>query len=260
MFLKLMKHELYAAGRVLLPLFGGLLLAAGLARGSIWVTAESQSDILNLLGGFLIAVFVLGCLATIILTVVLLMLRFARSVHGDEAYLTHTLPVGVHGILLSRLLSSFLWLVCAFAAMYLGFRICTAGIKPLDQAGRFFRFLLDQSGIDPDRLLLEGLLLGLVSSLSGILQAFAAISIGHSFNSGKTGKSVVCFFVLTAASSLITNLLNLLASNTLFQSLEQKPGLLLDATSLWSLGTGLLFCGLYYFLTWFTVKKRLNLG
>ena len=35
MFLKLVKHELRESFRLLLPVFGGLLLMAGLARGSI---------------------------------------------------------------------------------------------------------------------------------------------------------------------------------------------------------------------------------
>ena len=53
MLRKLMKHEFRATGRVLLPLFGILLLAALAARFSVGFLLETDSWFLNLVGSLL---------------------------------------------------------------------------------------------------------------------------------------------------------------------------------------------------------------
>ena len=68
MFLKLLKHELYAAGRSLLPVFAGLLLMAGLARGSVWMMERLDTKLSNILGWLIIGLFVLFCVAVVVST------------------------------------------------------------------------------------------------------------------------------------------------------------------------------------------------
>ena len=57
MFLKLVKHELHESFRLLLPMFGGLLLMGGLARGSIWVMEQTENPVFNVFGVMLIGLF-----------------------------------------------------------------------------------------------------------------------------------------------------------------------------------------------------------
>ena len=63
MLRKLMKHEFRATGRVLLPLFGILLLAALAARFSVGFLLETNSWFLNLVGSLLTLAFFLAILA-----------------------------------------------------------------------------------------------------------------------------------------------------------------------------------------------------
>ena len=189
MFLKLLKHELRASGRALLPLFGGLILMALLARGSIWLLSTSQNSVTGVLSGSLIVLFILGCFGVVIVTAVLMMVRFARSVHGDEGYLTNTLPVSEHAILLSRVLISFFAIAAACGVVYLGYRICTYRVKSFSDLVNSLQELFLQAEVDVRATLWKALASGALSLLTLILQIFAAISIGHSFNTGKTGKS-----------------------------------------------------------------------
>lgn len=259
MFLKIVKHELYETGRMLLPVFGGLLLASGLARGSIWLMEQTESPVVNIIGVMMIVLFFLGCLAAVILAEVLLMVRFARSVHGDEGYLTHTLPLGTHAILLSRLLVSFLALSLTLGMVWLGIRLSTWSVEIVREMGEAFRAAFSQLGMGSDSLWLP-LLMIMISLLSSILQLFAAISIGHSFTNGKTGKSILFYFVLSFASSTISSVVSalLLAANTVVgtDGLESFT----RQSSLFSIILNLVFCGVYYFLTWITTRKRLNLA
>lgn len=261
MFLKLVKHELHETYRLLLPLFAGLLVMAGLARGSNWIMSESNIAALKILGVMLIGIFVLSCVATVVLTVVLMMVRFARSVHGDEGYLTHTLPVGTHAILLSRLLVSLLAVLSSYAAVYLGYRIFVCGSRIVSEIGSAFRLTMQELELDTTSTLLQFGLMLLVGSLTQILQIFAAISIGHSFNTGKTGKSVLFYFVLSVGSSLVTNLLSLVVMGSQFLTQDvENLGQLTDLAFFFSLGAELILSGVYYFLTWFMTRKRLNLA
>ena len=51
MFLKLFKHESHAAIRSMLPLLGGLLAMAGLARGSVWLMDVTNASAVESLAG-----------------------------------------------------------------------------------------------------------------------------------------------------------------------------------------------------------------
>ncbi|MBQ1890399.1 MAG: hypothetical protein II160_06820 [Selenomonas sp.] len=181
MFLKMVKHETRASFRALLPLYCGLLLMAVLARLSIWLIDKSDFVLVKIFGTFFISIFVLCCLASIVLTMVLMMVRFGKSVHGDEGYLTNTLPVGTHTIILSRLLISFAALLCSYVTVFLGYKICTIGIKEVREFEKYFLAVFREA--DSSEIWTMVRLLGtmLISMLSNILMIFAAISIGHSF-------------------------------------------------------------------------------
>ena len=84
MFLKLVKHELRESFRLLLPVFGGLLLMAGLARGSIALLEGVNDAAMRVVGVTFVVFFFLGCGAAVVLTAVFLIQRFTRSVYGDE--------------------------------------------------------------------------------------------------------------------------------------------------------------------------------
>ena len=260
MFLKLVKHELWELGRLLLPLFGGLLVLAGVARGSIWLISSGSSSLVKVLGTMMIGIFILGAVASVVVTMVLIVQRFARSVHGDEGYLTHTLPVGTHAILLSRLLVSFLAVVLSLLIAWLSFRICVYKVDAVAQIGSLFSYLIEEAQIDTDRLLTLGVASTVVGALTTILQIFAAISIGHSFNSGKVGKSFLFYVALAIAAGLLKGTLNSVLEST---HLLDSAGKLMDQAvfSAWyGLGLNLVFGGIYYFLTWLMTRRHLNLA
>ena len=266
MFLKLVKHESYAASRSMLPLLGGLLAMAVLARGSIWMMDAVDSPVTSIIGVFLVGMFYLGCAAMVVTTMILMMVRFAKSVHSDEGYLTHTLPVNVSSILLSHLLVSFVAVLLAFAAVYGGIRIATLGVDSVKGIGMSISAAFKQAGIDTKNMLLKIGALGAMGILVTILMISAAISIGHSFATGKTGKSILFFFVLYFAQQIITSIVMvaIIATKFVFTgSLDGAQSMpdTFTSTMLWfSVGQYVFFGSVYYFLTWFMTKKHLNLS
>ena len=264
MFLKLLKHESHATARALMPLMGGLLLVALLARGSIWLTQNAKSNATNIISVLLIAMFVLGCIAIVVTTMILMMNRFKKSVFSDEGYLTHTLPVNTSSILLCHLLLSFAGILLSFVTVYAGIRLVTLNVGAADDFSSFSTNLFSQMGIEKITVMLQFFGLMAMSILTTILMLFAAISIGHSFATGKTGKSVLFFFILYFVQQMLTSIVMVAVTAMQFATTGEMQNPTFNTFSafwFWfSTGAYLFFGLIYYFLTWFMTKKHLNLS
>ena len=258
MFLKLVKHELQETLRMMVPIFGGLLLFAAVTRGIIWVMEMADNDILSVMGTLLVILFFMACGASVILTAVLLMVRFSRSVHGDEGYLTHTLPVGVHSILLSRLLITFLALAASIGMAYVSIRFSTWNVKAISEFFEGFGEIFSAAGLD-DSFLWSTVATVFVQLLTTVLMIFAAISIGHSFNRGKAGFSILFFFALNTGVSLVSTVVSLILMPKLFET-NVEMGAFTTQYYVFAIILNLVFCCVFYFLAWIMTKKRLNLS
>ena len=261
MFLKMVKHEFHAAYRALIFVFGGLLLMALLTRGSIWLmSATKQSTPATVFGVMMIGLFILACIACVILTMILMMVRFAKSVHGDEGYLTNTLPVGIHTIILSRLLVSFVAALCSILAVYLSYRIVTFKLRAYGRIESMLSYAFNSQGIEGTRLLIETICIAVIGILTSILQLFAAVSIGHSFASKKAGMSVLFYFVLYGAMQTVSVMLlfGIFGLSTLSSDVGVQESS--DWMMIISGAESLIFGCVFYFLTWRMMKKHLNLA
>ena len=258
MFLKLLKHELHEASRMLLPIFGGLIVFAGVTRCTIWLMEQNDNPILSVTGGMVVGLFFMSCAACVILTAVLLLVRFAKSVHGDEGYLTHTLPVGVHSILLSRLLVTYLALLVSIGVAYVGIRFSLWNVKAASEIKEAFSFAFESLGMDSKTLWMMIASYG-SQLLATILLVFAAISIGHSFNRGKVGFSILFYFAIESGFSIVSAVISLVMMPNLLDE-SADFGAVMGGFGLIAVGLNLLCCVVCYILSWLMTKKRLNLS
>lgn len=259
MFLKMVKHEFHASFRALIFVFGGLLAMALLTRGSIWMMESTNGSApATTFGAMMIFLFVLACIACIILTMVLMMVRFAKSVHGDEGYLTNTLPVGIHPIILSRLLVAFTAVVCAGVSVYLGYKIVTLRVGVINSLGSIFKVAFSSAGVDTTKLLIETVIVGVIGILTSVLMTFAAVSIGHSFAGKKAGMSVLFYFVLYFGMQITSSILLIAFAGIKLSGNSDANAS--DVMMIISAVESLAFGGLFYFLTWLMMKKHLNLA
>lgn len=106
MLRKLLKHEFRATGRVILPIFGLLLLSAVGANLSIRGMTNAQSTFLNTLGTILIMLFFLAIIAVGIVALAVMVSRFYKNLLQDEGYVMMTLPVSIHQQVWSKLIVS----------------------------------------------------------------------------------------------------------------------------------------------------------
>ncbi len=275
---KLIKYEFRATGRIMLPLLCVLLLLSVFAGLSIQGLQRLES--MGFLGVFytltLIAFF-LSLFAVSVVALVLMIQRFYRSLLRDEGYLSMTLPVSVDEHILSRLLVSFVWFalvgllsVLAMGLMLLiGTRLGFRGQFDLRVYADFFSELFSSVGGGNTLLLcLELLLLAFLSSCAVCLRCYAAMGIGCSAPGHKLLLSFAAYFGISFFMSLVGNgLMTVLMPHVDSISVEwdtreefvQALGIFHGA--LWiAILAAALACMLFYFVTRWFLKNRLNLA
>ena len=201
---KLIKHEFRATGRLMAPLFGALLLLAVFARvtNQILQQVPNPTRVLYIVSVLLAIVYVLAGLGMMVFSTVLMIKRFHQNFLTDEGYLMFTLPVSVHSLLWSKLLTAALFFLFTFAAELLALAIViwqggvSAGvynnfISGLRELGSYYT----GNGI---AIALETFAMLFVSLLVTCLLFYAPMSIGYSFANHKGLLSVVFYFVIQA--------------------------------------------------------------
>ena len=231
---KLLKYELKASARTLLPLYAGTLLVAlvcGITM-AIRITAQNkrvqamvngtgitQSAFVGDNGGIdtlihisMLLVFAF-CVAVTVLTVMNVVQRFNHGIAGREGYLMFTLPVKHELLLSSKLLSALLWTLASMFVIFLvgaiigGFSIF-AEREYFDWAYLWHRMWELIRNWNPiPSMLLTGLN-GLVSLVNAILAIYLSIMVGQmeQFNKYRVAVAVVVFFAVNWAFGLIENI------------------------------------------------------
>ena len=168
MLVKLMKYELKATARTLIPLYIALLAFAIVNKIFI---GTGLSDKLEGFGSipFILSIFGYGCTmaAVFIVTFFVIIQRFYKNLLGDEGYLMNTLPVTTVTNLTSKLSIATFWnIISGFVAIL---SIIIMAFKP-DTFSDFFRELFrtlsdgyDEVGIQLYIVIIEVIIAILIS-------------------------------------------------------------------------------------------------
>ena len=193
MLSKLIKHEFRATSRIMWPVFLGMLALTALMRFSqLLLNGGHIPWLLQLIGVLLVIGFVLGLFA-------LAFARWcsppslARPCAQGRGYLTLTLPVSLHQLLISKLIVSAVWYAAAFIVGLLSLLIAASGWSTLQYVPDFFNdvftafFGMEASLRSHALLIVFELFCNFVFAVSAAeLVVYAAYSIGYSFNKRKT--------------------------------------------------------------------------
>lgn len=213
MLRKLMKHELRATARLMLPLYLVVLLLAVGARFSVtWFLDASTGNrtmnfILDLLGGLMIVGFAVGLVAVFVVALVLMILRFRSNLLGDEGYVMFTLPVSTHQLVWSKLIVSTVWFAGAALVDALALVILAINSAFFTNLGEIFYRVLEKFtayyAVNGVLMVAELLLLCVMVAINLCLEFYTPLSIGHSFDRHKMFLSVVFFFVIQAVGQFV---------------------------------------------------------
>lgn len=276
MLRKLMKHELRATGRLMVPMLLVTLLTAVGANLSIRWLLNMQGVLANVLGGLLLAASVLMPIAVWVMAFVLMIRRFYQNLLRDEGYLMMTLPVSVHKQILSKTLVSVIWFAVALAAVVLSMLIAVADVSLVRSIGEGIRALIEllrENGLSLSEqavtmitaicLWMPALLI--LGCVNMCLQFYAAMSIGHSFGAHKGLMSILAYIAIQMALGILSGVLTWLARVTgtgalVSRMLEQMSlGLATNIALLGATLAAALLAAALHTVTAYFLTRRLNL-
>lgn len=263
MLRKLLKHEFRATGRIMWPLYLVLLALSFGANVSVRLLDASDSGPLNILGGLMMAAFVIAVIGVSVMAVVLMVNRFRTNLMSSEGYVMFTLPVSIHQLVWSKIIVSAVWFAVTFLADSLAFLIATfrvAYVKGfVSQVEELFRQITAYYAINGAAFLLEALVLAFLGCAALCLLFYAAMAVGYSFDNHKGLLSVVFFFVFQFAVQLVTGFsVSGLGEFNLDWNLA--PVAAVHAFMWFGIVCTLIFAAVFYVITILMLKKRLNLN
>ena len=201
MFWNLVRYEFKNVNKWYLALYGAVLALSviiGLQASAIkMLSSQDQESIMLVFQAFIFG----GLIITMsISTLILIIRRFKGSVYERQGYLTLTLPVSEHQIILAKLLGAFLWSLLSAVVFILSIYIFLVTVDPqiIDayMIRYFFGHYLDSIGLS--------LISYIFSTVAGILCIYLSISIGQLFNEYRTALAVVAYIVIQTILGFIT--------------------------------------------------------
>ena len=242
MFWNLVRYEFKNVNKWYLALYGAVLALSviiGLQASAIkMLSSQDQESIMLVFQAFIFG----GLIITMsISTLILIIRRFKGSVYERQGYLTLTLPISEHQIILAKLLGAFLWSLLSAVVFILSIYIFLVTVDPqiIDayMIRYFFGHYLDSIGLS--------LISYIFSTVAGILCIYLSISIGQLFNEYRTALAVVAYIVIQTILGFITLNLRIDFDYNWMISFEILKDLILSLV--------------FYLGTYYILKNKVNL-
>ena len=253
MLIKLFKYEMKSLGRILLPLYGAVLLLT-LALSAIIAFAIENVYVNMLLGTIYTLIFAVS----IIMTLFLIVQRFYKNLLGSEGYLMFTLPVSTRQHLISKALSSGLFCVLGCFVGFLSIFLLSWSAGSFDSSTEWlpimketFSILFEDDDIRNAAIIL--ILTVFVGMFANIFRIYAALSIGHAFNSRKIAWSATFYIGLTFVEAQFINIVSRIDLSWIEASHHQTQ------LALILLGYTVVQLAIYSFVSHYFLKNKLNL-
>ncbi len=141
-FFKLLKYELFASCKTLLPIYCAVLIIGVLTRFALLDKVDFQSGSGHVsfqMEGIMSFLCFSLLTASVCISIVILCGRFKKSFFGSEAYLNFSLPVGISNHLASKLVSCLIW---GFLCTIVGF---SASLTAWNGWGNFSYWFEDEN-------------------------------------------------------------------------------------------------------------------
>ena len=278
MLKKLLKYEFKATARTYGGMYLALLAASVLFGGSVRRWNGTNSDTYSTLVGLLSLVYTAVIIGTVVVTIMTIVQRFYRNLLGREGYLMHTLPVTPAQLILSKLISSMVWLLCSILviALSLGvFFLCgmlnvngifsdwASAVRDFRQLADILQHVLNVSGF----MLLLTAIEWLATLVCSILCLYTACMIGHQFKQHFALVGIAAFVILNIVQNRLVALLPYTNNTVGLDMVVIASGDTWQVTTnrfylravLVSLLADAVLCGVYFAAANWLMKNKLNL-
>lgn len=260
MLKKLLKHEFKATARLLVPLY--LILLVFTIMDKIVLNLNIFTGVLSIIPGLITFGYVMSIIAIVMVTFILMIMRFYKNLMTDEGYLTFTLPVKSYQLINSKLILSVLWNTASFVAVLASIYIVVATPERTRDMIEFIKQAWAELEIafGGQRVLLvvEFIFMMIFSLINGILMIYVSIAVGQLFNGHKLIGAFAAYIgistVLQIAVSLLIFAISMIYKDIL-QDFNSIQTIVFPVTLLVLAVTNVVF----YWVTDYIFKNKLNL-
>lgn len=271
---KLLKHEWKAVWKIPVLLIGILLAAAMMAGFTfhlpIW---DSEWVGLPLSGVMMIITFYVAIIGVSLGITIYFAVRYYKNMFTDEGYLTNTLPVSSHQLLLSKVITMFSWdiisilAIAASVAIFMGM-IILAFMEPGDGKNIVDGFweLFDMSIWDsPYMQEFEGfcvsmIVMVLASAFSGTMTIVASVTIGQMVRRHRILGAFGAYFAIGTVMQIISTVILFPYMISTFDNIYiETPFPLMTAMYLIISAVSVIIGVGLYFLSEYLIRKQLEL-
>ena len=263
MLKKLLKHELKATSRYILPIFLILFLFTILNKIILGLDIFKGmfKGALKIIPGITITGYVLSLIAIVVVTFVILVVRFYKNLTSEEGYLMFTLPVKSNQLVNSKLLIAMFWTVLSILAVILSlFLLFMNEFDPslfFGSIREIWEGIPQASRGNAVLLAVEIIVTVILTLINSILQIYVSIAIGQLFNGhkliGSFGAYIginlvlqILFTIAVAVTGVVSHSFNdIMSITTLFFPILIVVFLVIN--------------GIYYGLTNYLLTNKLNL-
>lgn len=267
---KLLKYELKATGRLLGLIYLAVLAVAAITGIVSGITIHREAMINNMTGevtattnslgmAILILIYAILVIAMFVVSVVMILERFYNNLLKGEGYLMHTLPVPTWMHVASKTISAALWYVLAAVVLGLSLVIALLCTGYLPSIFREFGWAQIVAAFDGKKLwIVLFVICAFLQIIRVTLMFYLSMAIGGCATKHKLFYSGVAFIVIL----IILGVIGLASNMSLIfgtMALDDGSGFPLGNLFVRQIITDLIYSGIFFWLTQFLLKRKLNL-
>ena len=251
MFWNLVRYEFKNVNKWYLALYGAVIILSALIGVQTQSLIKLPEKNLSVLLVFLSTVFGSLMVTLVISTIFLIIKRFKGSVYDRQGYLTLTLPVSEHHIITAKLIGAFIWSMFSTAVLLLCIYIILLSTNYYEvQLSTLLSFVGEHfTGFGLTVLSF------LLSTISGILCIYLAISIGQLFNEYRTALAVAAYIGIRIVIGVIEVFFNTSANFYVNSLVGFNDNFYMGA----SVSIVEEFIAIFYLGTYYILKNKVNL-
>lgn len=269
---KLIKNEWRAFWKI--PAFVNIFLAVFTLFGVLSLLTkivESDNIIVNALTVVVFLIYMISLFAISFIIALYVAMRFYKNMYTDEGYLMHTLPVTKKELIFSKLIVAFVWtvitgivMVASVFALVLALFSATQSeitlakvwqeIISVFTAPEFSQVM----GMSFPVFAVVFVITVIIGIFSNILMVYTSISFGQLFQKHKVIGSIVSYICIYT----ILQIVNSIATAPMMFSTavsDVLPDSIMAPALYFCLGESVVLCIVYFLLTEWLMKKKLNL-
>jgi hypothetical protein len=226
------------------------------------VNLDIFKGVLQIIPGLITFAYVVSIIAIIVVSFVIVILRFYRNLMTDEGYLMFTLPVKPHQLIASKMYASVLWTVACIVAVLASIFAVIANDKNLRAIQAGFQALSMEMHNDLGNytglFIAEIIILIIVSFFNSVLQIYASIAIGQLFQGHKVLGSFAAYIGINVVLQVIVTIISAIAGFFMqdnFDDILILPQVVFPVMIIFVV----ILTGLYYWITNMIFNRKLNL-